>query len=309
MAHVRISDALRAVALDPTEELDTALDRYYAPGYVHRAEGRELDRAAFRQMVVAIRGQIRGGTVTVLDEVVDGDRYAERHRYRITMNDGTTAQKEVVVFGRFAPDGRFAELAETGADIGENTTSEGPRLPDPDPATIPAEVSTFLSALPPDPQVRMLTHATGTVKPFIQFARTLFTALDLPDRTRELVILTTAEYTDCDFVTAQHVPMARAAGVSDETLRVIGERRLTDPSLTAYDSLVMRLAAEITQRPTVRDELFAEAREHLTDREIVEVIQVVGYYWTFGRVSTVLQVPVTQVYGDETVTKLDAETD
>ncbi|MGI5521566.1 carboxymuconolactone decarboxylase family protein [Micromonospora sp. CA-259024] len=308
MANVRISDALLAVALNPTEDLETALDRYYAPGYVHRAEGRELDWAAFRQVVVAVRGQIRGGTVTVLDEVVDGDQYAERHRYRITMNDGTTAQKEVVVFGRFAPDGRFAELAETGVDIGENSTSEGPRLPDPDPATIPQEVSTFLNALPPDPQVKMLTHSTGTVKPFIQFARTLFTGLELPERTRELVILTTAEYTDCDFVTSQHVPMAQAAGVSDETIRLIGERRLTDPSLTAHDSLVLRFTAEITQRPTVSDELFNEAREHLSDREIVEVIQVAGYYWTFGRVSTVLQVPVTQVYGEETVIKLDPET-
>ncbi|MEU5562148.1 carboxymuconolactone decarboxylase family protein [Micromonospora musae] len=307
MEHVRISDALRAVALDPTEDLETALDRYYAPDYVHRAEGREMDRAAFRQMVIAIRGQIRGGTVTVLDEVVDGDQYAERHRYRITMNDGTTAQKEVLVFGRFAPDGRFAELGETGVDIEDRAAAAGPRLPDPDPATIPLEVSSFLSALPPDPQVKMLTLSTSTVKPFIQFARTLFTALELPERTRELVILTTAEYTDCDFVTAQHVPMARAAGVSDETRRLIGERRLTDPSLTAYDSLVMRLAAEITQRPTVSDELFTEAREHLTDREIVEVIQVVGYYWTFGRVSTLLQVPLTEVYGEETVTKLDDE--
>lgn len=307
MAHVTISDALRAVALDPTEDLETALDRYYAPGYVHRAEGREMDRAAFRQMVIAIRGQIQGGTVTVLDEVVDGDHYAERHRYRITMNDGTTAQKEVVVFGRFASDGRFAELGETGVDIAENTTSAGPRLPDPDPATIPLEVSTFLSALPPDPQVKMLTQSTGTVKPFIQFARTLFTMLELPERTRELIILTTAEYTDAGFVTAQHVPIAQAAGVSDETLRLIKERRLTDPSLSAYDSLVMRFTAEIAQRPTVSDELFAEAREHLSDREIVEVIQVAGYYWTFGRVSTVLQVPVTQVYGEETVTKLDAE--
>ncbi|RKR87392.1 AhpD family alkylhydroperoxidase [Micromonospora pisi] len=308
MAHVRISDALRAVALYPTEDLETALDRYYAPGYVHRAEGREMDRAAFRQMVIAVRGQIRGGTVTVLDEVVDGDQYAERHRYRITMNDGTTAQKEVVVFGRFAPDGRFAELGETGVEIGDKSPSEGPRLPDPDPATIPPEVSTFLSALPPDPQVKMLTQSTGTVKPFIQFARTLFTGLELPERTRELVILTTAEYTDCGFVTAQHVPIARAAGVSDETRRLIKERRLTDPSLSAYDSLVMRFTADIAQRPTVSDELFAEAREHLSDREIVEVIQVAGYYWTFGRVSTVLQVPVTQVYGEETLTKLDAET-
>jgi alkylhydroperoxidase family enzyme len=306
MAHVRISEALRAVALAPTEDLETALDRYYAPEYVHRADGKESDRVAFAQMVTAIRGQIRGGTVTVLDEVVDGEQYAERHRYKITMNDGTTAEKEVTVFGRFAPDGRFAELGETGIDI-VDSAMEGPRLPEPDPTTIPSDISAFLSALPPDPQVKMLTHATSTVKPFILFARTLFTQLELPERSRELVILTTAEYTNGVFVAAQHVPISRAAGVSDETRRLIEERRLTDSSLSPYDSLILRLTAEIVQQPRVSDELFAEARKHLSDREIVEVIHVAGFYWTFGRISTVLQVPVTMVYDEETVAKVEAE--
>jgi RNA binding exosome subunit len=40
-------------------------------------------------------------------------------------------------------------------------------------------------------------------------------------------------------------------------------------------------------------------REFLTDRELVEVLQVTGYYWTFGRISTVLDVEVTKVYGGE----------
>jgi len=298
MTPVRISDALRAVALDPTEELETALDRYYAPEYVHRTgDGKELDRAAFIGMVKATGAQIRGGTVTVLDEVVLGDRYAERHRYRITMNDGSTAQREVVVFGRFAPDGRFAELTEHGTDIVDRPARDAPRLPDPDPATVPDDVRDFLSRLPPDPQVTMLAHAVGTVQPFIGFARTLFTALELSDRTRELVVLTTAEYTGCRFVAAQHRPMARKAGVSDRIGDLIAQRRLTAPELSAYDSVVLRLTARIVQEPTVSDELFREARDQLSDREIVEIIQVAGYYWSFGRVNTVLEVPLTEIYG------------
>lgn len=299
MEHVSISEALRAVALDPTEDLQTALDRYYSPEYIHRTDdGRELDRAAFVGMVKAIGSRIRGGTVTVLDEVVAGDRYAERHRYRITLNDGTTAQREIVVFGRFAADGRFAELAETGTDIVDPPARTVPRLPDPDPATIPGDVRELLSRLPADPQVRMLTHALGTVQPFIGFARTLFTQLELPDRTRELVVLTTAEYTGCSFVTAQHRPMARRAGVSERVCELIAQRRPADPELSAYDSVVLRLTAEIVQQPTVSDDLFGEAREHLSDREIVEVIQVAGYYWSFGRVNTVLGVPLTAVHSE-----------
>jgi AhpD family alkylhydroperoxidase len=256
-----------------------------------------MDRAAFVDFVKATRGQIRGGTVTVLDEVVSGDRYAEKHRYRITLNDGTTAQREVVVFGRFAADGRFAELSEAGTDIVDRPAPASPRLPDPDPAAIAGDVRDFLSRFPPDPQVKMLAHAAGTVQLFILFARTLFTRLELPDRTRELVVLTTAEYTGCAFETAQHRPMAREAGVSDRICDLIAERRLADKELSAYDSVVLRLTAQIVQQPTVADDLFGEAREHLSDREIVEIIQVAGYYWSFGRVNTVLQVPLTEVYG------------
>lgn len=42
--------------------------------------------------------------------------------------------------------------------------------------------------------------------------------------------------------------------------------------------------------PRVPDDVFAAVREHLTDREIVEALQVTGFYWSFGRVCTVLDV-------------------
>ncbi|MGW0165545.1 hypothetical protein ACWDWT_10140 [Streptomyces sp. NPDC003343] len=59
----------------------------------------------------------------------------------------------------------------------------------------------------------MLSHSAGTVKPFIELAKAQFTALQMPARSRELVILTVAEYTETTFVAAQHNPMSQAAGV------------------------------------------------------------------------------------------------
>ncbi|MFC7108838.1 hypothetical protein ACFQQB_55650 [Nonomuraea rubra] len=107
-----------------------------------------------------------------------------------------------------------------------------PRLTDPDPASFPDDVREFLTTLPPDPMVRMLSHSAGTVKPFVQLAAAQFSSLELPARSRELVILTVAEYTESSFVTAQHVPMARAAGVDERTRALIGARRLDDPGLS-----------------------------------------------------------------------------
>jgi alkylhydroperoxidase family enzyme len=182
-----------------------------------------------------------------------------------------------------------------------------PRLADPDPASIPQEVREFLTSLPPDPMVKMMSHSAGTVKPFIQLARAQFTALELPARSRELVILTVAEYTDSTFVAAQHDPIAHAAGVGERTRQLIRDRQPDSPELSPADRALIRLTAEVVQRPRISDEIFQQAREFLTDRELVEVLQVTGYYWTFGRISAVLDVEVTEVYGGEPL--LDAPDD
>jgi alkylhydroperoxidase family enzyme len=174
-----------------------------------------------------------------------------------------------------------------------------PRLPDPDPASIPKEVREFLTSLPPDPMVKMLSYSAGTVRPFVQLARAQFTSLELPARSRELVILTVAEYTASTFVAAQHDPIALAAGVGERTRQLIRDRQLDSPELLPADRALVRLTAEVVQRPRVSDEVFQQARKFLTERELVEVLQVTGYYWTFGRISTVLDVEVTKVYGDE----------
>ncbi len=172
-----------------------------------------------------------------------------------------------------------------------------PRLADPDPKNIPDDVREFLAVLPPDPLVRMLTHSAGTVKPFIRLAKAQFSSLELPARSRELVILTVAEYAGCEFVAAQHRPMSEAAGVDERTRRLIGGRELDSPELSDSDRALIRFTAEVVRRPTVSDELFDQARRFLTEREIVEVLQVAGYYWSFSRVCTVLEVEITKVYG------------
>jgi hypothetical protein len=119
MNYVRISDALRALVFepDPGAELDQVLDRYYAPGFTYRADGKTLDRTEFAEMVARVRGQVATGSVTVLDELRDGSAYAERHVFHITLKNGATQDREVAIFGTFAPDGRFQHLDETGFDI------------------------------------------------------------------------------------------------------------------------------------------------------------------------------------------------
>ncbi|MEV0829948.1 nuclear transport factor 2 family protein [Nonomuraea rubra] len=124
MSHARISEALRALVFEPEPavELRPILDRYYAPDYTHRSDGKTLNREEFAEMVARTRSQITGGTVTVLDELRDGAAYAERHVFRITLADGSTQHREVAVFDTLAEDGRFRHLSETGFSVGPDET-------------------------------------------------------------------------------------------------------------------------------------------------------------------------------------------
>ncbi|MBM7489012.1 hypothetical protein JOD64_000234 [Micromonospora luteifusca] len=99
-------------------DLTEALDKFYAPDYTHRSDGKTLDRAEFVEMVTRVRAQIVSGTVTVLDELRDGLHYAERHVFGITMADGSTAKREIAIFGTWLVAVKLDQLGlEVGAHV------------------------------------------------------------------------------------------------------------------------------------------------------------------------------------------------
>jgi hypothetical protein len=119
MEYARISDALRDLVIQPRDDvdIDTLLDRYFVPDYRHRNVGRLLDRAGLGRMALGAREGLLRGSITVLDEMKDGDAYAERHRLDLEWRDGTTSNTEVYIIGRHAPDGRLAEINEAHLEL------------------------------------------------------------------------------------------------------------------------------------------------------------------------------------------------
>jgi alkylhydroperoxidase family enzyme len=175
------------------------------------------------------------------------------------------------------------------------------RLSPPDPALIPGELREFLDQVPRHAAFDILANSISTVRPFLQQGIAQYTSLELPARSRELVILTTATVAECAYEFVQHTPISEAAGVHAVIRAAIAALDFDHPSVCPYDRAVIRFVAHLVQQPTVPDEIFDDVRQHLSDREILEVLQIAGFYWSFGRVCTVLDIEVEEGHGTAVV--------
>lgn len=70
------------------------------PTFRQRTNGSWDDRAAFRARIIQLRDVVEHTTITVLDELIDADSYAERHVVDLVKRD---------------PDGRFTRIEEATA--------------------------------------------------------------------------------------------------------------------------------------------------------------------------------------------------
>jgi alkylhydroperoxidase family enzyme len=173
------------------------------------------------------------------------------------------------------------------------------RLPYPDPDELPEKTREALDRLPPLNIFRMLSHAETAFRPYLRFGGALLADLQLDPLVRELAILRTAQVIGAEYEWIQHVPIARAAGMTDAQLLAL---ELEDDEAASFDerqSAVLRFTAAAVRQPRPADELFEEVRTRLADREIVELLLVVGSYTMLGRLMTVLELDLDGPLGTD----------
>ncbi|SIS23386.1 hypothetical protein [Williamsia sterculiae] len=111
MSNTNLSAALHDL-LDHKVLLDTAIEQHFAPDYRQCTNGAWDDREGFVEHIAHLRTIVARAEISVLNELTDGDQYAERHVARMVKVDGSTVTQEVFVFAQFAPDGRFSSIEE-----------------------------------------------------------------------------------------------------------------------------------------------------------------------------------------------------
>ena len=114
-----------------------------------------------------------------------------------------------------------------------------------------------------------IAKATADLGAVIRYQSTI------SDHDRELLICVTAVERECDFEWNSHSPIARAVGVSEETLEAVrNKREIADEA----DSGVVGFARELAREGRVSDATFAAMHSRFGEPGVVEIAAVVGYY-------------------------------
>jgi 4-carboxymuconolactone decarboxylase len=115
----------------------------------------------------------------------------------------------------------------------------------------------------------LLARHPALARAFLPFSGHLLSRAALPARTRELVILRVAWRRRCRYEWAQHVVIARKAGVTADEIAGVRAGAAT---------LISRAVDELDERSTLSDETYAALAAELDDRQLLDLVFTVGGY-------------------------------
>ena len=182
------------------------------------------------------------------------------------------------------------------------------RIPYPDESTLSPKVREALDALPALNVFRMLAHAETAFRPFLRFGGAILGALELDPRLRELAILQVARSSGAEYEWVQHVPIARAVGVSDEQIAAVEDGAVgadgadgadgPDGALDERERLVVRVAAQVTRAGVTDEATTAALVASFPPREVVELLLTAGNYRMLAAIMRTLELDLDEPAGE-----------
>jgi AhpD family alkylhydroperoxidase len=138
---------------------------------------------------------------------------------------------------------------------------------------------------------RIVANTPNVLRNFLRLGDSLLFFGALPPALRELAILRIAQMTAASYEWAHHVPIARQAGVSEEQIAAL-KGWDTSPNFDKRERAALKYIETVTSAVAVPDEVFREARAHLSEAEVVELTLVAGYWGMVARLLVALEVEV-----------------
>jgi AhpD family alkylhydroperoxidase len=137
---------------------------------------------------------------------------------------------------------------------------------------------------------RMMAYAPALMKASGDMAMAFRNEAILARALAEIAVLRTAQVAHCDYEWERHVPLARAAGVSERQIAEVG-RWQQSAAFNPKEKAVLKYAETLAGGARIDDQIFAELQQHLPPRAIVALTMLVGFYVSTAIFINALAVP------------------
>ena len=143
---------------------------------------------------------------------------------------------------------------------------------------------------------RALGNNPKMVAAWTEFAQAIRADSQTPRALRELMILRSGQIQDSEYEWAQHLRMARKAGVREAQIEQLAGWRAS-AEFDAREKAALELLEAVTACK-VTDEVWAIGKAQFSDHELVELVMTASFYCMVGRVLDALQVEMDPDIGE-----------
>ena len=137
---------------------------------------------------------------------------------------------------------------------------------------------------------RALANHPQLVAAWNEFSKVLRHDTRTPRALRELVILRGGQLMRSEYEWAQHLPMARKAGVREAQINALANWR-TSNEFDDREKAALAVAEAVTQGH-VSDDVYKQAMKHFDLHDYVELSIVAAFYAMVGRMLDAMAVPL-----------------
>ena len=143
---------------------------------------------------------------------------------------------------------------------------------------------------------KALANHPAIIGAWTEFANTLRNGSRTPRALRELVILRGAQLVQSEYEWAQHLRMARKAGVREEQILALPDWK-GSKEFDAKEKAALAVAEAVTQG-RVSDEVYKHAMQHFDHHDYVELAVTAAFYAMVARVLDAMGVQLEPDFRD-----------
>ena len=171
------------------------------------------------------------------------------------------------------------------------TTKTMPRIPYPDPASVPDELKGLVKDRLPLNIYRMLMHTPRVMPGWLALGTCVLQKSRLDRKLRELAILRVGHLSKAPYEVHQHRKLATAVGLSDAKIAAAA----SGPTAEIFDArerALLQFTDEVVGQVKSSDATFAALQQHFDSELILEILITVGMYMTAARIMENLEIDI-----------------